>query len=173
MGANLLSYVVRLELMAFFAGYPLLYTVLHLWKGEMHGKKAGVFPGRLADLLPYGYALSGLLFLGLVLKNLYPDYSFHHISLQFQANYLRVWGLLSLLFWIPALPSKGTFSLLHSVVFFALLLWDILLQINGVLGKELLANDMKIYTISLLLQVVTFLCIALGYFLFLTFKTKR
>ena len=97
MGDDFFSYLQQLELMAFFSAYPLFYAIVNVIFGN---SKKEIFV-RLPSLLPYGYALVGVLYLGLQLKNIYPDYSFENISSSVQQPLLTIWALLSLLFWIP------------------------------------------------------------------------
>ncbi len=150
MGDDFLSYLERLELMAFFSAYPLVYAIVYVVTGNSKRQTVKTLP----SFLPYAYALVGLLYLGLQLKNLYPDYSFENIRLSVQQPYLKTWALFSLLFWIPALAKKPILSLLHSLVFFFFLLRDLFLQ-SSVLSadKNIVRNDMKIYTDSLLLNL--------------------
>ena len=68
--------------------------------------------------------------------------------------WLLTWGLLSLLFWLPALSKKKELSFIHSLVFFFFLVKDIILQITGSSGgSEMLRNDMRIYALSFLLNL--------------------
>lgn len=154
MGTDLFTYIQRLELIAFFSGYPFIYAIVYTIAGEKH-KIAGSFANRLTSSLPMAYALTGTLFIGLLLKDLYPDYSAKNIAYQFQTPYFVIWGILSVLFWIPAFSKKTIFSLLHSLVFFSLFLKDLFLYFNDSMDKEMIRNDMKIYTISLLLNTAT------------------
>lgn len=153
MGNEFLAYIERLELMAFFAGYPLVYAIVQVISGRAIKTSA---VSRWARLLPYGYALSGTLFFGLLLKELYPDYSVNHIAGAFQNPFLKIWGLTVLLFWLPPFSQRPVFSLLHSVVFFFFLLKDIYAQLTSAPGNEIIQNDMKIYTDSLLLNLLSF-----------------
>ncbi len=166
-----MTYIEQLELMAIFAGYPLIYTIVQVIAGQF--KKTTPFTDKLVKLLPFAYALSGTLFIGLLLKNLYPDYSLKNISQQFQYPYLKIWGVLALLFWFPAFSKKPVFSLLHSLVFFFFLLKDIYFQITSSPGREMIKNDMKIYTDSLLLNAGTLTVIVIIYYLFTTIRKNR
>jgi hypothetical protein len=123
--------------------------------------------------LPFAYALVGTLYLGLQLKNLYADYSNENIKLIVHQPYLRIWGLLSILFWIPALGKKPVFSLLHSFVFFFYLVWDLFLQSSGSSADyNIVRNDMKIYTDSLILNLIAFALIVLLSILFIRYKKR-
>jgi hypothetical protein len=126
MSDNFFAYLERLELMAFFSGYPLLYAVALFIAGNRQLRNN--FKSRLISLLSFAYALVGTLYLGLVLKNLYPDYSIENIKLTMQQPWLIIWGLLSIFFWIPALGKKPVFSLIHSLVFFFFLVRDLFLH---------------------------------------------
>ena len=79
MGNGLVDYIDRLQLMAFFAGYPLIYAFVYVIAGEKR-KDPASFSSRMVRSLPFAYALTATLFLGLILKDMSPDYSLknHH-----------------------------------------------------------------------------------------------
>jgi hypothetical protein len=168
MDNSFFAYLERLELMAFFSGYPLLYAITLFLAGNRQLKNN--FKSRIVSLLPFAYALVGTLYLGLQLKNLYPDYSIGNINLAMQQPWLITWGLLSIFFWIPALGKKPVLSLIHSLVFFFFLVRDLFFHsFHLSAGKNVLRNDMKIYTDSLLLNLgalilVTFISYLIDYF---------
>jgi len=168
MGEDLGAYIQRLELMAFFAGYPLIYSIIHSVAG-----KRRPFVNRLIILLPFAYALTGTLFLGLILENIFQDYPLKNISEQFQVPYLTIVGLLAVLFWIPAFSKKPVFSLLHSLVFFFLLLKDFIMYMTSPTGSEVIKNDMKIYTDSLLLNTGTLAVIVIIHFIFSRIRNNQ
>jgi hypothetical protein len=143
MDNSFFAYLQQLELMAFFSAYPLVYAIVNVLTG--HSKKE-IF-ARFPSLLPYAYALVGVLYLGLQLKNLYPDYSLENIISSVQQPLLTIWALLALLFWIPALAKKPLISLLHSFVFFFFLLKEIFSPLfSPDTDKNILKNEMKVYT---------------------------
>ena len=166
MDNSFFAYLQRLELMAFFSGFPLLYAVIIVIAGNKQSRTN--FRNRLVPLLPYAYALVGTLFLGLQLRNLYPDYSFLNIKNSLQQPWLMTWGGLSILFWIPVFAKKPVFCLLHSLVFFFFLLKDLFEP-----DKNMIRNDMKIYTDSLLLNLGAFILLVLLSFLFTRYKYHR
>jgi len=172
MGDNFFAYLERLELMAFFSGYPLLYAVTLFIAGNRQLKNN--FKNRLVSLLPFAYALVGTLYLGLVLKNLYPDYSFKNIKLTMQQPWLIILGLLSIFFWIPALGKKPVLSLIHSLVFFFFLVRDLFLHsFQSPAAKNVVKNDMKIYTDSLLLNLGTLILVTFISYLIDYFKNQK
>jgi hypothetical protein len=114
--------------------------------------------------------LVGTFYLALQLKNLYPDYSIEKITLTIQHPYLMAWGLLSILFWIPVPRRKTVLSLLHSFVFFFFVIRDLFLQLSGSIDKDIVRNDMKIYTVSLLLNLCAIALLLLLSFLHARYK---
>ena len=155
MGNSLFAYLQQLEIMAFFLGYSLLYAIILVFAGN---KESGNnFKNRLVSALPLSYALVGTLYLGLQLKNSYLSYSSGNIGLAIHHPYLMIWGLLSILFWIPSFRKKEVLSLLHSLVFFFILVKDIIMQISSSVDENILKNDMRIYTVSFLLNLATFI----------------
>jgi len=159
MGNSFFAYLQQLEMMAFFSGYPLVYAVIIYFAG-IKGP-GNNFKARIVSVLPYAYALIGTLYLGLQLKKLYFNYSTGNIKQMMHLPWLMAWALLSILFWIPAVSRKKMLSLLHSLVFFFFLLKDIILQFASTTDENILKNDMRIYTISLLLNTGSFVLMLL------------
>lgn len=160
MDDQFINYLGRLESMAFFSGYPLLYAFLFLIAGNFKSASKRKYP--LFPLLPFAYALVGTLYLALQLRNLYPDYSLFNIKQSIGQPYLTIWGISAMIFWIPSLAGKPILSLLHSFVFFYFLVKDILTQLFVVSAdKHILRNEMKLFTDSLLLNIVAMVAIIL------------
>ena len=171
MGDSFFAFIQQLELMAFFSGYSLLYAIIVVFAGDR--APGNNFKNRLVPALPLSYALVGTLYLGLQLKNFYLSYSSGNIIQPIHHPYLMIWGLLSILFWIPLFRKKEIFTLLHSLVFFFILVKDISMQIFSSVDENILKNDMKIYTVSFLLNLASFILIVLLYFFFFQNKKKE
>jgi hypothetical protein len=163
------SYFERLELLAFFSGFPLVYLLVSLLTGRQN-EGSSWLKGKM-KLLPYAYALVGILYVGYVLKELYPDYSWEHIRSSTHHSYLKIWAASSILFWIPFFSKRTHFSLMHSLVFMYLLLKDIFSYIFvSNVDRYSLKNDMNVYTDSLLLNTGAFLLILITVFIIHYFK---
>lgn len=148
------DYINQLQLIAFFSGYPLIYILVNFLAITCR-KENTLVQRRWIRLLPVAYALVGTLFIGLLLKNISPELSLKNISAGFHSPYLEVWGIMAILFWVPALGKKPVFSLLHSLPFFLLLIKDFILQANSISGRSVIENDMKMYSLSILLNTVS------------------
>jgi len=171
MGYTLESYFERLELIGFFAAYPLVYALINVIAGN---KEKGAIQYRLRSLLPFGYALTGLLYLGFLARNLYPDYSLSHIRSSFYHPYLKIWALSSILFSIPFLFKRPVISLLHSLVFMYLLVKDIFnYSVSSNSDVNIIRNDMKLYADSFLLNCGAFIVVFLIFYLFRKNFQKR
>jgi cyanate permease len=160
MGNNFLAYVQQLEMLAFFSGYALVnYLVRFPIRSSFFKNGRG---GGLVSILPFTYALMGTLYLGLQLMNLYPDYTLENITRRFQQPYLVIWALMSMLFWIPALAQRQLLGILHSLVFFFMIARDLFFQLAGFAAdQDIVKNDMKIYTVSIFLNLAAFILLAL------------
>ena len=170
---DLNAYIQKLELFGFFSGYCIIYTIISSLKTSNNGK-AHTLVNKLFMLLPYAYALTATLYLGMVIKNISLDFSMRNFNEQFHVPFLQISALLAVLFWIPLFNRKPFFSLLHSLVFFFFLLKDVFLQLQLPQGKELAHNDMKVFTDSLLLNLITLVFVGLIYSVFIFFiKNKR
>ena len=77
----------------------------------------------------------------------------------FSISPFQVWGLLACLFWFPVLARKAVYSLLHSMVFFVLFFKDLLNGISAASEKDILSNDMKVYTVSIVLNALCLLTV--------------
>jgi hypothetical protein len=170
MDKSFFIYLEQLEVIAFFSGYFLIYLLVG-YAGEILLKRKILFIN-LVTLLPYTYALTGVLFLGFQLKNLYPYYDFKDI-INIQNIFLKIWALLSILFFIPALAKKPALSLWHSFAFFYFIIRDLFLYFFYTAGNNMIKNDMAIYTKSLLLNLSSFAVITLFYFAFFFLKARK
>ncbi len=167
MDNSFFAYLQQLELLVFFSGYPFLYLLIGSLKSIKFVNPE--FRKDINQLLPYTYAFAGVIFIGFELKNLYPDFSFNNISQRIQEPFWYVWGILSLLFWIPRINKIPTLSFLHSL-FFLYLFVRIFKKFTSEMNTDhsFQANNMRVYTISLLLYLTI-----LFVFYFLSFLVKR
>lgn len=158
-----------MELMAFFSGYPLFYAVILFFFDNK--TQQSIIKKNIVFLLPYSYALVGTLYIGLLLKNIYPDYSYENIQMSIYSPLLILWGILSLLFWIPYVAKKTAISLFHSFVFFFFILKDLLVQLlDSSVDKDIVRNDMNMYTASLFINLGSFLFVFVCSILIKQFK---
>ena len=164
-------YIERLELMAFFSGYPLIFLAVRVIAAPLQAR--GITRMNIASLLPFAYAVVGLLYLGLQLKNLYPVYSFDNIKLLTGDPYLKTWALLSLLFFIPVFAKKTVLSLFHSLVFFYFIVRDFFRHFFFHADNNILQNDMHIYSRSLLINLAAFVVMVFFYFLLAVLKKTK
>ena len=138
--------------MAFFSGFPFVYALVLVISGYLN--KRPVFKTTFINLLPISYAVVGVLFLGLQLKKLYPDYSFNNISAEIQNPFLAIWGILSIIFFLPFFRKRIFLCLMHSLVFFFLVIKNIFLSQNGSNpDNSIVKNSMNVYTSSLTLNL--------------------
>ena len=166
------AYTEWVELETFFSGYLLVYAIIYLVASNQAA--TGFVKARVLPKLPLAYAFAGTLYLGLQLKNAYPDYTIEHLTTGVQLPYLRIWGLISVLFWIPLLQKKAVFSLLHSSVFFFLLMKSLFLQLfTSSPGNDMARNNMKIYSVSIVLNLVALFLVTIISLLIARFKRKK
>lgn len=172
MGNDIMAYIQKLELFGFFSGYCLIYTIVSSLKNGDNGK-AQTLLQKLLILLPYAYALTASLYLGMVIKNISLDFSIRNFNEQFHVPFLQILALLAVVFWLPFFSKKRVLSLLHSLVFFFFLLKDIFIQFNLSQGTEIIHTEMKVFTDSLLLNLITLIFVALMYFFFIYFMGSK
>ncbi len=171
MGTDFFSYAELLEMLAFFSGYPLIYFIVLILAGKKETKK-GV-QSKLIPFLTIAYAISGTMYLGLQLKNLYPNYSLYNIGQNIYHPVLKALALLSVVFWLPVLRKRPLISLFHSFIFFFIVVNDLWQNMMGNADNDIVKNDMKLFTISLLINTSTLVIIILIYVLFKSFVKKH
>jgi hypothetical protein len=162
---NFLAYIERLELLTFFSGYPLVYTFGHFIARSKQGQRIQ-FSSTLLRSLPLAYALTGSIFFLLWIREIVIQLSIENIYPGFNITALKVWGLLAGVFWIPVLARRPVYSFLHSLVFFVLFCKDLVTGISSPSGKEIISNDMKVYTISLALNILCLITIFMASWIF-------
>ena len=102
MGDDFSVYIERIELLAFFSGYPLVYSIVHFIANTRNGRLKP-FSDKLKNLLAPAYAFTGTLFLGLVFRELVLDNVNRTFAHSVPILILKIWGILAILFWIPAI----------------------------------------------------------------------
>lgn len=164
-------YLDKLELLLFFSGYPLIYLCIRAFAETGLAKKT--LKKNIFTLLPYAYAMVGILYLGFLIKNFYPDFSLSQISAATKMPALKIWGLLSILFFIPLFAKKPVFSLLHSLVFIFFIFRDLYAYVFTTPERSVLKNDMNLYTYSLLINTATFLFVVVIAYLYKKLQRKN
>jgi len=171
MDNSFLAYLQQLEVMLFFSGYPLIYTLIVYIAGNQ--KDENNLKSRIVSILPFAYALVGSLYLGFQIRKIYPDYSIENIKLTMQPPWLILWGLLSILFWIPSLAKKKILTLIHSLVFFIFLIKDLLLQqFSSSATGDMVRNDMQMYANSILINLAAIAFVLLVFSSFTWYKKR-
>jgi hypothetical protein len=160
---SFIAYIERLELLTFFSGYPIVYAFVLVFTGKE--QKKGSLMESFRRSLPMAYALVGTFFLLLGFREIYVQMSIKNFEPGLNLTPLRIWGFLSIIFWIPLFRRKPIYSLLHSLIFFYLICRDIVMGIMSAWGNDIIANDMKVYTISILLNLISLIIVSIASFL--------
>ncbi|MHB1279574.1 MAG: hypothetical protein ACYC1Q_14400 [Bacteroidia bacterium] len=160
MDENIFAYFELLEVLAFFAGYAILYAFVHVL-ADIGNKTFKAWMSSVLPLLPLSYVLTGLLFLGYLIKGVVLVNDQVDGPIQIQIPLLHYVGLLSLLFWIPVFRKRPWLSLLHSLFFFSNICIDLVKYMRNKVGVEILQNDMKVLLDSLLISFFCLLCLVL------------
>jgi len=146
------AYAEWIELETFFSGFIVIYALYWLYFQK-------------TDHLGIAYALVGTLYWGLQFKNYYPHYNLQEIISSINYPFLKAWGLISILFWIPAVRKYSILPLLHSILFFVLMIAALFNHQN---------NALKVFAASLLINSCSLILILLiSHLLKLLSKSKR
>lgn len=167
-----LVYIERLGLITFFSGYPLVYALVHFVAGK-NPETRSRFSSRLVRNLPLAYALAGTMYFLFWIREILIQSGIKNVEPGFNLSPLKVWALGAVLFWIPTLAKRPVVSLLHSLVFFILLFKDIITGFGSETGKDIVANDMKVYSISLVLNVLSLIFVLTAEWIFIKWFPPR
>ena len=171
MDNNLFAYIDLMLLLLFFSGYPLIYVLI---KTVGNLKPVNSYFGKdISFVLPYAYALTGLLYSGFLISNLFPIRSFEQFRSASELPFLQIWAFCSLLFFIPLFNRKPVISLLHSLVFFFFILRDLVSYVSGTTEIEVIKNDMRVNSYSILINFVSFIFIVIIYLVFKKITAKK
>jgi hypothetical protein len=113
MGFNFIVYFEKLELLAFFSGFPIIFLLVFWCFGST--KK------QVLSWLPLSYALAGTLYISYVIYN-GASHSLVDLSSLSLITALKTWSLFSLLFWIPFFRKRIAWPFIHSLFFLVPLL---------------------------------------------------
>lgn len=153
MKETLEGYIEWVELMTFFPGYLVIYAFFFLLAGTKQGNE--LIGKKIMPLLPVSYALVAVLYWGLMLKNAYPEFEISAGMGPLSHPFLKMWGLLAIFGWIPFLFKRPVFSLIHSFVFFVLLLINLLkTPVDKITGENSRQNDLRILGASIGINLV-------------------
>lgn len=160
MDENIFAYFELLEVMAFFAGYAIVYALWHVL-ADIGNNRFNDWARWVLPLLPLSYVLTGLLFLAYLVKGVILVNNQVDGPLHINIPTLHYVGLLSLLFWIPFLRKRAWLSLLHSLYFFSYICIDLVKYMGNNVGVEILRNDMKVLLDSVLISFFSLVCLVL------------
>lgn len=156
---DLFIYIEQVELIAFFSGFPVIWILVKL---IFERKSIGAI--LLNRLLPLVYGVLAILYMGMKMDayrtNLFAGWIF--------GNYghilLKCWAISAMFF---LLSSQNKFFIrvvfYHSLVFYAILMKDLVMFFNHTLSADLISNEWKMHLLSIALTAILAIII---YFLF-------
>ena len=153
---DLSEFASWVELETFFSGYLFILMIILLVTSK---RAKGIFWKKLFACLPKAYALVGTFYLALQVKNLYPNFGVENIFPDTHYTYLKIWGILSTFFWIPAMNKKIIFSVLHNLIYFILMIAALYINFLSNYDREMAHNSVKIFIASMAVNVAALLIV--------------
>ena len=169
MDNSFFAYLKQLEVMVFFSGYPLLccnyfYCRRSSIKKQFQHKDCSAIT---FCICPGGYIISWA-----AIKKFISWIFCRKNKRWFSTTLINSLGT-SLNSFLDTGPGQKTvFSLIHSLVLFFFPAIGLFVQLSSSADKNTFRNDMKIYTVSLLLNVGAFALIVFLFFLFAHLKKR-
>lgn len=158
---DLFDYIEKLELVAFFSAYPMVYYIVIYISSDIKWIRSPRIK-KLPVYLPRAYALTATLYCAMKINEYLPvrisTFSFDLTSLYF---YLKGWAFLGLIFWLPGINTKGKWALIHSIPFIVLIAYDFFNYYNHEIKIETVHNEMQLYFVSVLINLITLSIVAL------------
>lgn len=146
---DLLVYLEKLELLAFFSAFPLYYLLVHFITNELSIQKKWV--KAMPNNITLVYAIVTLLYFGMKLNQIFEMHVLN-FDMHNYMHYFKIWALLGLVFFIPFFANKKKWVLFHSFPFIGIILVDFVRFFFNGLSKDAINNEMRLYFTSLLLQ---------------------
>lgn len=148
-------YINKLELIAFFGAFPLFYFLIFSIS-EIPFIRKHQWLKILPNKIPTISAILSILYLGMKLNQLYIHYE-NNIPIQFNFHIifcLQYWALLGLLFLFSPFRSNPILALWHSIPFTFIILIDFVKYFLHIVNVEVVHNEMQIYFIGFISNVI-------------------
>jgi hypothetical protein len=166
---DLNTYIEKLELIAFFSAFPLVYLLVQILVRDILPQKTWL--SNIFKRLPITYALVSFLFLGMKMNQMIQSH-FFYFNYSNLISYLEIWAYSGVLFFVPSIGSKPKWSLIHSIPFISLILFDIAAFFLKKVGNDVLQNEMRLYFTSTILYVVVTLITTILSTIWVKYYTK-
>jgi hypothetical protein len=160
---DLNSYIEKLELVAFFSAFPLIYLIARVISTQLSFNKKWLL--NLYYNISLAYAITTLLYTGMKLNQVYQNHFFAFDFYNFN-TYLKIWSLLGLLFFIPFFRRKMSWTFIHSLPFLGLIIFDFFAFYKSQTGVEVLHNEMRLYFVSAILNIASTMMVTLYFSIF-------
>lgn len=149
---EMLRYIARLETMAFFAAFIIVYSIVI----SLPQSKLIV---RARNLLPATYLAVCILYLGMVIDQLHTQFTLNAILSHFNQSWTHWFALIPLVFFVKKLRKYPIIAAGHSGCFFQYLVVDLYQYSSHHLNYEVVTNDLKVVLDSFLLNGVLLILI--------------
>ena len=147
---DLFIYIEQVELIAFFSGLPVIWILVNL-----------IFENKSKDtveinrILPPVYGILSVLYVGMKLDAYWPNIFAGWLFGNKWHIFLKFWAISAIFF---LLPIRNIFflrcSFFHSLVFYAILLKDLIQFFYNTLSAELIRNEWKLHFLSIGLTAI-------------------
>ena len=170
---DFLVYIEKLELIAFFAAYALVYLFIIILATELKLEKSNWIK-KLPSLLPKSYGLVVLLYVGMKLNQYYPLLKNYSLNFNFTTPlfYLKCWAVIGLIFLFNFFKKKPKLAIFHSLVFLLIPVVDFVHFYFNQIGIEIVHNEMRMFFIGILLHLVCIGIVAMYYYFHFKFLKK-
>ncbi|MBU3743747.1 MAG: hypothetical protein FGM61_04255 [Sediminibacterium sp.] len=147
---DLFIYIEQVELIAFFSGLPVIWILINLLFGS---KSIGIVI--INRILPLVYGVLSVLYVGMKMDTYWTNMLAGWLFGNYWHVFLKCWAISAILFLLP-IENKffQRFSFFHALLFYTILLKDLILFFNNALSPELISNEWKMHLISIGLTAV-------------------
>lgn len=161
---DLNTYIEKLELVTFFSAFPLVYLLIQFIATEFSLNKKWII--NLNANITTVYPIISLLYIGMKLNQVYQSH-FFAIDWYEYNTYLKIWSFTAIIFFIPFFKKKKEWTFIHSIPYVLLIVLDIINYYRNQIGVEVIHNEMRLYFISTILNllILAFYTLFAGLFL--------
>ena len=156
---DLFFYIAKLELIAFFSAFPMFYFLIKEFNSRQNIEKYE-WIGEFSVSIVSVYVVLVLLYIGMILNQVYLQSSLSYPNFSNSILYLKCWIFLGILFLFTPFKLKPKWTLLHSLPFTIIVFIDFISFFLKETPIEVIRNEMQLYFMGFFASILLFLLLS-------------
>jgi hypothetical protein len=156
---DLCFYIAKLELIAFFSAFPMFYFLIKVFNSRKNIEKYE-WIGEFSVSIVSVYVVLVLLYIGMILNQVYLQSSLSYLNFSNSILYLKCWIFLGIFFLFKPFKLKPKWTLLHSLPFTIIVFIDFISFFLKETPIEVIRNEMQLYFMGFFASILLFLLLS-------------